>query len=106
MMDFAVPADHRVKLKEGEKKNKYLELARELKKSLYNWCARYSYQRIWYQDCRTLKKEDKWRPSKLQHCWDRLEYWEESWRLEETYCPSDSSKKPTADAGVKELSKE
>ena len=31
-MDFAVPADHRVKLKESEKRNKYLDLARELKK--------------------------------------------------------------------------
>ena len=31
-MDFAVPADHRVKLKENEKINKYLDLARELKK--------------------------------------------------------------------------
>ena len=32
-MDFAVPADHRVKLKEREKKDKYLDLARELKKT-------------------------------------------------------------------------
>ena len=31
-MDFAVPADHRVKLKENEVINKYLDLARELKK--------------------------------------------------------------------------
>ena len=31
-MDFAVPGDHRVKLKENEKKDKYLDLARELKK--------------------------------------------------------------------------
>ena len=31
-MDFAVLADHRVKWKEGEKKDKYLDLARELKK--------------------------------------------------------------------------
>ena len=31
-MDFAVPADHRVKLKECEQKDKYLDLARELKK--------------------------------------------------------------------------
>ena len=31
-MDFAVPADHRVKLKESKKKDKYLDLARELKK--------------------------------------------------------------------------
>ena len=32
IMDFAVPADHRVKLKESEKKYKYLDLIRELKK--------------------------------------------------------------------------
>ena len=32
IVDFAVPADHRVKLKEIEKKDKYLDLARELKK--------------------------------------------------------------------------
>ena len=32
MVDFAVPADHRVKLKESETKNKYLDLAKELKK--------------------------------------------------------------------------
>ena len=31
-MNFTVPADHRVKLKENEKKDKYLDLARELKK--------------------------------------------------------------------------
>ena len=31
-MDFAVPADHRVKLQESEKKYKYLNLAKELKK--------------------------------------------------------------------------
>ena len=32
IVDFAVPADHRVKLKESEKKDKYLDLARELSK--------------------------------------------------------------------------
>ena len=31
-MDFAVPVDHRIKLKEYEKKDNYLNLARELKK--------------------------------------------------------------------------
>ena len=31
-MDFAVSDDHRIKLKESEKKDKYLDLARELKK--------------------------------------------------------------------------
>ena len=31
-MGFAVPADHRIKLKDSEKKDKFLDLARELKK--------------------------------------------------------------------------
>ena len=34
IVDFAVPADHRINLKESEKKDKYLDLARELKKLL------------------------------------------------------------------------
>ena len=33
-MDFAVPADHGVKLKESEKREKYLDLTRELKKTM------------------------------------------------------------------------
>ena len=32
IVDFAVPADHRIKLKECEKRDKSLDLARELKK--------------------------------------------------------------------------
>ena len=32
IVDFAVPADNRIRLKECEKKDKYLDLARELKK--------------------------------------------------------------------------
>ena len=32
IVDFAVPNDHRIKLKESEKKDKYLDLAGELKK--------------------------------------------------------------------------
>ena len=30
-MDFATPVDHRVKIPESEKKDQYLDLARELK---------------------------------------------------------------------------
>ena len=33
IIDFAVPADHRIKLKKCEKKDKYLDVARELKKN-------------------------------------------------------------------------
>ena len=54
-MDFTVPTDHRLNLKVSEKKDKYLNFARELKKSMKhesdgdtncNWRARYSHQRI------------------------------------------------------------
>ena len=38
-IDFAVPADYRIKLKECEKSDKYLDLARELKK-LWNMQVR------------------------------------------------------------------
>ena len=47
IIDFAVPTDHRIKLKECEKKDKYLDLARELKKTMeheghdytdFDWC--------------------------------------------------------------------
>ena len=34
IVGFAVLADHRIKLKESEKKDKYLDLARELKKTM------------------------------------------------------------------------
>ena len=33
-MDFAVPIDNRVRLKESEKRDKYLDLAREVKKNI------------------------------------------------------------------------
>ena len=51
IVDFAVPADHRINLKESEKKDKYLDLARELKKAVEHesnycascdWCVRHS----------------------------------------------------------------
>ena len=32
MVDFSVPADYKINLKECEKEDKYLDLARELKK--------------------------------------------------------------------------
>ena len=44
--DFAFSADHRVKLKENEKRDKYQDLARELKDTNYNLYSWYSHQRI------------------------------------------------------------
>ena len=55
IFDFAVLAAHRIKLKESEKKDNYLDLARELKKTMEhqgvnntncNWCFLYSNKRI------------------------------------------------------------
>ena len=51
IVDFAVPVDHRIKLKECDKKDKYLDQASELKKTVYHqgdnftncdWCFWYS----------------------------------------------------------------
>ena len=55
IVDLAVPADYRVKLEECEKRDKYFDIARELKKTVEyesdentncNWCSWYSHQRI------------------------------------------------------------
>ena len=54
----------------------------------------------WYRDWRTWNLEDECRSSKLQHCWDRQEYWEESWKLVKTRRHSDSSEKRSSNAGV------
>ena len=43
IVDFAVPADHRVKLKESKKRDKHQDLDRELKKNYRTWGWR------WYQ---------------------------------------------------------
>ena len=40
-MDFAVPADHWVKLTESEMRDKYLDFARELKKTMEREIDRY-----------------------------------------------------------------
>ena len=37
IVDFAIPADHWVKLKEIEKRDKYRHLAQEMKKSYRTW---------------------------------------------------------------------
>ena len=37
IVDFAVPANYRIKLKESEKKDKYHDFAKELKKTCGTW---------------------------------------------------------------------
>ena len=49
---------------------------------------------------KSWKLEDELIPSKLQHCLYQPEYWEESWRSEETYSHSDCVKRTLAHANV------
>ena len=109
IVDFAVPADHRIKLKGSVKKDKYLNLARELKKL---WNMKVKIAPIMIGAFGTVTKrllkglEDLevggwWRLSKLQHYWEWPEYWEESWRLEENCCHSNPNEKPSAKTDMK-----
>ena len=109
IVDFAVPADHRIKLNESEKKEKYIDLAREFKKK---WNMKVTIIPIvigafgtvtkdYQSDWRTWELKDEGRPSKIQHCWEWAEYWEESWRLEETCWHSNASEKPLVNVDVK-----
>ena len=113
IVNFAVPVDHWVKLKENEKKNRYLYLARERKK-LWNMKvtiisiiigALGTVTKRFIKELEDLEKKDEWRPSKLLLYWDQQEYWEESWRLEETYNRSNFSKRPSTNADMEKLSR-
>ena len=57
IVNFAVPADHRIKLKESEKKDNYLDLVRELKNFIENECDDYTNRDWWirYNNKRTIK---------------------------------------------------
>ena len=109
MVDLAVSADHRVELKECEKRNKDLDITRELKKTgehenedftNCNWCSWYSHQRL-RKVVEDVEITGRVETVQLQHFWDRPEYWEESWRLGKTCCHSNSSGKPPANADGK-----
>ena len=75
IVPFAVPADHRIKQKESEKKDKNLNLERELKK-LWNMKVAIilivigafgTVTKGLLKGLKTWKLADEWRPSKLQH---------------------------------------
>ena len=106
IVDFAAPANHRIKLKECEKRDKYLDLARELKK-LWNMAVTIipivigAFGTVTKGLLKIWKLVAEWRSSKQQHYWKQPEYWEESWRFGETCCHSISSERPSANADVK-----
>ena len=109
IVNFAVPADHRINLKEIEKKDKCLDLARELKKL---WNMKVTIVPIVIG---ALGPITKWLLKGLEDLegGGRVETiqttallrtarsWDESWRLEKTFCHSNSSEKPSADSDVK-----
>ena len=103
-MNFAVLADHRIKLKESEKKDKYRDLDREFKKLR---SMKVTIIKIVIGAFGTVTKgllkgrEVERRPSKILHYQKRSEYWEESWRLKKACYLSNSSERPSADADVK-----
>ena len=82
IVDFAVSADHRVKLKESEKKDKYLDLAEKWEKL---WNMKVTVLPVVIGALGTVTKrlvkglEDlkitRRVVSKLQHYYDRPEYW-------------------------------
>ena len=57
IVSFAVPADNRIKLKESEKKDEYLDLAREIKKTMEHEGVNYTSSDccFWYSHLRIIK---------------------------------------------------
>ena len=105
-MDFAVPADHRVKLKENEKKDKYLDLAKERKITVeyesdvytnYKWCSWYSHEGliIGLEDLEIIGRMETIQTTTLLRLARILR------RVLEICCLSDSSKKPSVNADEK-----
>ena len=106
IVDFPIPADHRVKIKESENRQ-ILWAFRELRKL---WIMGVMVIPIVVgalgtvpKGCRkSFKKlEEELRPFKLQHFLNRLEYREESRRPEEICCHPDSRERPPANASGK-----
>ena len=101
IVDFAVPIDRRVKLKESEKIDKYQDLARELKKL---WNMKVTVMPI--DAIRTVSKgliQGKWELGNKRTSWNHplLKLARILRRVRETCCPSDSSEKPLVNAGGK-----
>ena len=108
-MDFAVPADHWIKLKDCEKRDKYIDFPRELKK-LWNMKVKIipivigafgTVAKGLLKGLEDLEVGGRVETIQQQHYWKRPQYWEDSWSLEETCCHSISSERLSAYADVK-----
>ena len=100
-MDFAVAANHRVILKENEKKYKHIDLARELKKL---WNIKVTFIPIVIGALCAVTEELIRKLEDLEAGGRvRPEYREKSERLEEICCHSNFSEGPWVNADVKTL---
>ena len=111
MVDFAVPADHRIKRKENEKKDKYLDLARELNK-LWNISVTIipvgigafgTVTKGLSKGLEDLEVGGRVETIKTTALLRMAKILKESWRLEETWCHSTCSGRPSTYADGKKL---
>ena len=109
IVDFAVPADHRIKLKECEKKDMYLDLARGLK-NLWNMKvtiipivigAFSTVTKLSLKGLEDLEVGGRVETIQTTVLFRTVRILRRSWRLEETCCHSSSSERPSANADVK-----
>ena len=102
-MDFGLPANYKKKMKETERLDKYLDLARELekKKMLMITIVVGAVKTVVNGNKRGWKSEEELRPYRQQQCQDWLEYSAKSWRSGGTCSHSDSSEKIPFKADVK-----
>ena len=106
IVHFTVLTHNRMKIKESEKRDKYLDLARELKKTMKRdrdgetICGWYT----WDNPLKTGTETRRLRNQRTNR--DHPDYCiVKIWRLKETCCQSISSEKPSANAGVKNSQK-
>ena len=109
ILDFAVPTDHRIKLKESEKKDKYHDLAREFKK-LWNMKviiipfvigAFGTVTKGLSKGLEDLEVGERVETIQTTALLRRLQCGEESWKLEQSCCHTNSREIPSFNADVK-----
>ena len=109
IVDFAVPADHRIYLKECEKKDKYLDLDREWKRlgNLKVMIVPFvigalgTITKGLLKGLEDLEVSGRVETIQMTASWEQPESWDESWRPEETCWYSDFGEKPSANTDVK-----
>ena len=106
-MDFAIPAHRWEKIKEREKIEKYIDLAKELNPCetwvtvIPNIVCTLGVQGK--SNWSNWKSEIKFQLYRLQHWWNWLEYSEDFWKTEETYCLLVPNERSPVKTGVKNL---